>query len=84
MIGGAPRAATGWRARAYRWVGLTGEFSPYIRPNSSLIKLLFLLNASHLFRSGLFLVHAPPLPLSYATGEGPGPTAHGSGEDESA
>lgn len=84
MVSGAHRTVTvGW-VRVYRWVGLAGEFGPDLGADSGMEELLFLLEESLLFLFGPFLMHALPLPLVDAAGEGPGAAAHGPGEDESA
>ena len=84
MIGGAHRAVTGGRLSGWIRVGFPSDLDTDLGADSGLVDLLFLLKKALLFLSGPLLVHALPLPLVYAAGEGAWPAAHGTREDESA
>lgn len=84
MVAGAHRAVTGGRVSGRIRVGFPSEFDTDFGADSSLVDLFFLLEKPILFLSGSLLVHALPLPLVYAAGEGAWPPAHGAREDESA
>lgn len=84
MVSGAHRAVTSGRVSGWIRVGFSGEIDTDLGADSGLVDLLFLLEKAILFLSGSLLVHALPLPLVYAAGEGAWPAAHGAREDESA
>ena len=60
------------------------ELGADVGANASLIELFLLFEESLLFVSGALLVHALPLPLVDAAGEGAGAAAHVAGEGEGA